>query len=343
MARRKSRQSRNIPGTKKNDTVESFLDIMEEGNEYQSIVGKALKPSTDFLSELIRGLEEIEKIRKRKCITYLGDVVSTKEGIKSIDATDDLPFYEMVKKAAADHDKVDVFLATGGGSGQQVVRFVNALRSNFSEVDFIIPSFCMSAGTLFALSGDNIYMTENACMGPIDPQVPTKDGRFVPAQALLLLVEELKNQGEQALNEGNSVPWTAVRIIDSIDKKEIGDAITATKYATEMATEFLTKYKFQNWVKREKSGIDVTDNSRKKRAEEIAIDLASHEKWKNHGHALSRDVLWEEIQLKIESPKLDLNRAITRFWALCTWLFDNTNILKIILSSDYRYYRYKPK
>jgi hypothetical protein len=198
----------------------------------------------------------------------------------------------------------------------------------------------MSAGTLFALSGDHIWMNPTACLGPIDPQVPTKDGRFVPAQALLLLISQLQEQGDEALKNKGAVPWTAVRIIDSLDKKELGDAITASTYSITMATQFLIQYKFKNWQTRETSQIPVTDQYRQTRAFEIASALAAHDRWKNHGHSISRDVLWNEIKLQIDHPSPDLEKAISKLWALFFWVFDKTPIIKLIVSENYRFARH---
>lgn len=320
--------------------VKSLLDSMVDGDEYGSIVSAMPPKELNLIDEVIRGLVEIEKVRNRPCLAYVGNVVRKDSGDSGVDSTDDLPFIEMVKKVPADIKEVDVFLATRGGSGHQISRFVNCLRSRFEQVDFIIPSFCMSAGTLFAMSGDNIWMTEHACLGPIDPQVPTKDGRFVPAQALLFLVNSLQAQGEHAVRKGMPVPWTAVRMIDSIDKKELGDAMTASDYSTMMASQFLVNYKFRNWTKRESSGKDVTQQLRESRAQEIANALASHGRWKNHGHAISRDVLWNEIKLKIEHPTGDFKRSIIRLWALFNWIFDKTSILKMITSKENKYARF---
>jgi len=183
-------------------------------------------------------------------------------------------------------------------------------------------------------------MTDRACLGPIDPQVPNQEGRYVPAQALLLLVNELERLGMSALAEGREVPWTAVRLIDSLDKKDLGAAMSATSYSTTMATEFLKNYKFQNWTVRETSREPVTDDYRLTRAEEIADALASHDRWKSHGHSISREVLWNEIQLKIEHPDDDLERLIRRFWALWNWAFDKTTILKAMVSPGFRYLRH---
>lgn len=345
MSRRANKRSlsRKTPAMQKQNTVDSLLDVMEDGNEYLSIVGKEINPEVNLLEEVIRGLNDIEAIRERTCIAYLGDVVSEKSGPSGIDQSDDLPFKEMVDKVPRDINKVDVILSTRGGSAEQVNHFVNSLRNRFDEVDFIVPSFCMSAGTLFALSGDNIWMTERACLGPIDPQVPTKEGRYVPAQALVLLVDELQKQGEEAMQKGSPVPWTAVRIIDSLDKKELGYAITASNYSTMMATEFLDNYKLRNWQTRETSKAQVTPEYRKARAEEIANALVSHERWKNHGHSLSRELLWNELELKIEHPDERLNQAIIRLWALCNWIFEKTPVLKMMVSKENRYLKYKTK
>jgi Serine dehydrogenase proteinase len=320
-------------------TVASLLDSMADGAEYQSIVSLVPDASLDLVGEVTRAMSAIEQIRGRPCLAYIGNVVRRDNGDSGIDATDDLPFAEMIAKVPTDQRKVDVVLATRGGSGDQVSRFVNFLRQRFDEVEFIVPSFCMSAGTLFALSGDKIWMTPRACLGPIDPQVPSKDGRYVPAQALLLLVRQLQQEGDQALQKNLGVPWTAVRLIDSIDKKELGDAISATNYSVLMATQFLVNYKFKNWSVRKSSGDPVTLQYRQQRAEEIANGLANHDRWKNHGHAISRDVLWNEIKLEIDHPDPQFERAIVRLWALCNWVFERTPVLKMIASSNYRYVR----
>lgn len=319
--------------------VPSLLDAMKDGNEYGSIVSVFPKPGVDLVDDVIRGIKEIQAIRNRPCLAYVGNVVKRDDPNIAIDPSDDLPFSEAVNKVAAAHRKIDVFLATVGGSGHQVTRFVNFLRPRFDEVDFLIPSFCMSAGTLFALSGDRIWMTERACLGPTDPQVPSAAGRFVPAQALLLLVQRLQETGDAARKNGMPIPWTAIRIIDSLDKKELGDAITATNYSTMMATQFLRNHKFKHWAVRETSQIAVDDAYRETRANEIATALASHDRWKSHGHAISREILWSEIKLKIDHPAPDLRRAMDRLWAMMNWMFDKTTTLKMIVSEDYRYLR----
>ncbi len=320
--------------------VGSLLDVMQDGNEYQSIVDKQLNPGTNLFDDIVRGLAEIERIRGRPCIMYVGNVVKKDDsGGSGVDSSDDLPFREMVAKVPDNQKTVDVFLATNGGSAQQVSNFVNCLRDRFDEVHFLIPSFCMSAGTLFALSGDQIWMTERGCLGPIDPQVPTAGGRYVPAQALLLLVAEIQRVGNDALRKGLPVPWAYVRVIGSLDKKELGEAFTASQYSQTMAAQFLQKYKLRRWTVRETTQTPVTDDERAARAMEIAEALGSHDRWKSHGHSLSRAVLLNELKLRIDHPDEALNRAMVRLWALLTYIFDKTQIVKLLCSAQYRYAR----
>lgn len=317
--------------------VPSLLAAMKDGNEYGSLVDLAPPNGVDVLNEVVAALGEIQRLRGRPAIVYFGNVVRRDNGDSGVDATDDLPFAELVASVPEEHRSVDVLLSTRGGSAHQISRFVNVLRARFDEVHFLIPTFAMSAGTLFALSGDTITMTSRACLGPIDPQVPTKDGRYVPAQALLLLVDKLQQDGDSALKDGRPVPWTAVRIIDGLDKKELADAITASQYSHTMAFQFLTNFKFRRWINHRTSGAPVTDVEKRNAANIIANALVSHDRWKAHGHAIPREVLWAEVRLLVEHPDVNLERAMVRMWALCHWIFERTPALKILVSDRYRY------
>ena len=108
-----------------------------------------------------------------------------------------------------------------------------------------------------------------------------------------------------------------------------------------MAVEFLRNYKFKSWQNHSTSGAPVSDADREKTANEIASALASHDKWKSHGHAISRELLWKEIKLRIDEPETvpGLERGLARFWALCNYIFDKSPALKFMVSSKYRYIR----
>ena len=59
-----------------------------------------------------------------------------------------------------------VILDTPGGIVEVVERIVRVLRYHYEEVRFIIPDRAMSAGTVLAMSGDDILMDYHSCLGP---------------------------------------------------------------------------------------------------------------------------------------------------------------------------------
>src|SRR4051794_36313849 len=88
--------------------VSSLLEHMQDGNEYGSILPLNLKKGIDLMDDMVRGLKEIEAIRMRPCLAYVGNVVKPLPE-SGIDSTDDLPFTEMVAKTNPEARKVDVF------------------------------------------------------------------------------------------------------------------------------------------------------------------------------------------------------------------------------------------
>jgi len=53
---------------------------------------------------------------------------------------------------------------------ETIERIVAVMRNHYESVSFIIPNFAFSAGTVLALSGDEIYMDYYSVLGHIDPQ-----------------------------------------------------------------------------------------------------------------------------------------------------------------------------
>ena len=80
---------------------------------------------------------------------------------------------DLIKEAKGDHFKrrLVVILNTGGGSAEIVEKMVDITRFHYGQVYFIVPDFAMSAGTIFCMSGNKIYMDYSSSLGPIDPQV----------------------------------------------------------------------------------------------------------------------------------------------------------------------------
>ncbi|GIV49703.1 MAG: hypothetical protein KatS3mg038_0224 [Candidatus Kapaibacterium sp.] len=92
---------------------------------------------------------------------------------------------------ATDDDRdIDLVLHTPGGLVIAALQIARAIQRRRGKTRVIIPHYAMSGGTLIALAADEIIMSKNAVLGPIDPQL----GEF-PAPSLLRL-RQIKDVNE---------------------------------------------------------------------------------------------------------------------------------------------------
>lgn len=313
----------------------SLLDVMQDGREFESLLGYQYN-NLDVLREIRRSISEIYAVRNNPVVCYVTNVVQGNIN-NSIDGTDDLPFNEMISSVPADAKEIDIVLVTPGGSANQVNSFVNVLRPRFEKVNFIVLNMAMSAGTILIMSGDEIIMSTQSKFGPIDPQIPNKEGRFIPAQSILVALEGIRIRGEEKLKQNQQPDWTDIQLLRNMDARDIGLAQSASKYSIDMVKDFLVKFKFKAWNTHSSTNTPVTNDEKIKRANEIANLLCSHSNWKSHGHAINRDVAWNVCKLKItHSESIDgLDKAMRRMWAMFYWIFENTGIVKIFVSNNY--------
>ena len=94
---------------------------------------------------------------------------------------------ERLAQAETKKDTLTICLTTPGGEAEVVEKLVEIVRFHYpKEVNFIVPSAAFSAGTIFCMSGDRIFMDYSASLGPIDPQVPDREDKYlVPALGYL--------------------------------------------------------------------------------------------------------------------------------------------------------------
>ena len=78
-------------------------------------------------------------------------------------------FEETIHDADPSED-LHVMLATPGGDGETAIRLVRQAQSRCKALTVIVPDQAKSAGTLFVLGADHIYMGPTSDLGPVDPQ-----------------------------------------------------------------------------------------------------------------------------------------------------------------------------
>lgn len=218
-----------------------------------------------------------------------------------------------VEAREARGETLAVILDTPGGVVEVVERIVRVLRHHYDEVKFIIPDRAMSAGTVLAMSGDDILMDYHSCLGPIDPQL-ARDDRLVPALSYLSQFEALI---EKSRNEALST--AEVVLLQKLDLAELHQFELARDLSVDLLKKWLTSYKFKDWAVTETRGTPVTPELKEERASWIARQLNDHERWLTHGRGIDMQTLREELQLKIEDfgSDPDLKKAIwDYFWFL---------------------------
>lgn len=192
------------------------------------------------------------------------------------------------------NSRLTVVLDTGGGLVDAVERTVDVIRHHYKIVDFIIPDQAMSAGTVFALSGDNIYMDYFSQLGPIDPQFLIND-KWVPGLGYLEKFKELNKK-----TEAGTLTPLEYALVDKMDLADLHRYEQAREHSVELLEKWLTTYKFKNWSKTQTRGEIVTEDRKRERANQIAMKLNDTKRWHAHSRGISMKLLVNELQLKIE-------------------------------------------
>ena len=103
------------------------------------------------------------------------------------------PFEETLYDADP-KENLHVMLATLGGDGETALRLVRQAQSRCAELTVIVPDQAKSAGTLFVLGADHIYLGPTSDLGPVDPQFQLPNGQLAAARAIIAAVDEAQSR-----------------------------------------------------------------------------------------------------------------------------------------------------
>ncbi len=247
-------------------------------------------------------LDALEKYLDADVLVYYGPIGNLNENVF-------LKLVEELAQNANHHNTLYILLTTTGGSAITVERYVNIVRYHYSEVHFIVPDYAYSAGTIFCMSGDSIYMDYFSVLGPIDPQVQNKEGKWVAALGYLDKVNEYIEKAK-----AGNLTNVEFAILKDFDLAELRSFEQARDLTIDLLKKWLVKYKFKNWTKH-KNGQDVTIKEKEERAAKIAEHLSDNNDWKSHGRPINIEAL-KELKLKIEdySDKTELRSKIRDYY-----------------------------
>lgn len=263
-------------------------------------------------------LHSLETKLNSDVFVYYGEILNGLE-------TETKRLIEDLSKDANKHDSLCVVLTTPGGSLSPVQRMVEVFRHFYSEVNFIVPDYAFSAGTILCMSGDNIYMNYYSALGPIDPQVQNKEGNLVAALGYLDKINEMILKAQN-----NTLTQAEFLILKDFDLAELRSYEQAKELAVDLLKKWLTKYKFKDWT-HHSDGKVVTEEEKETRAIEIAQKLSDNNLWKSHGRPININVLRNELKLKIVdfNEDIELSDLINQYY---------THQIEYIRNHNYKFF-----
>ena len=267
-----------------------------------------LTPAEHDSNRIIEGLLDdklkgIETAAQADALTYIGPMI---DGLET-----DLKY--RLEGIANRRQKLVVLLETGGGYVETTERVANLFRYHYDAVEFIVPNFAFSAGTVLVMAGDAIHMDYSSVLGPIDPQV-FRDGVWVPALGYL-------EQYERLIQKSRDQTLTTAELhflVQRFDPAQLYRFEQERDLSIDLLKKWLVEFKFKNWSKTETRGKTVTGAMRKARARRIAQQLLNTKKWHSHGRGIPMEVLRNDLKLKINDFGKDaqLGPKVREYWRL---------------------------
>lgn len=242
--------------------------------------------------------KQIEAERQSKLLVY---ITSTRGGLETQIANDILPKFTEHLDKLGDTQKITLYLYTNGGNTLAAWSLVNLVRSFCKEFEVIIPANCFSSGTLICLGSDNIVMTKQATLGPIDPSVngpfnPMIPGINDPNAKLPVSVEYVNAYIEMAktnfgINDQSCMKDLLLSLSDKIHPMTLGQV-----YRTRSQIQMLAR-KLMKWHKLSPEQED-----------EIIKFLCSESG--SHDYSIHRGEAVEHLGLHVEKPTMDFYKVI---------------------------------
>ena len=124
----------------------------------------------DLPKTVIDNLRKLEELRGTPVLLIHSIEPLTREEAKKLDK--DLRNIKKIKE-------ISVILNSGGGDIDAAYKIINILKTKFEKITILVSNFAKSAATLITLGADEIFMSKNAELGPLDallqhPRDPNK-------------------------------------------------------------------------------------------------------------------------------------------------------------------------
>ena len=241
--------------------------------------------------------QEIEKKRNSKLLVY---ITGDRRGWETQIANDATEYISEHLDKIGKVDKISLYLYTNGGNTLAGWNIVNLIRQFCNEFEIIVPNKARSTGTLMCLGANNIVMTKQATLGPIDPSVNSPLNPIINnlgSQAKVpVSVEAIKGfielaKHELTIKDDNALASIFRTLADKVHPLVLGEVYRAIGQIQMLARKLLRH--------------QVTDEVK---IQKIISFLCSESG--SHDYTINRSEAKNELGLIIEEPDDNLYKLI---------------------------------
>ena len=201
-------------------------------------------------------------------------------------------------------EKISLYLYTRGGSTLTAWSLINLIRQFCDDLEIIIPSKCLSAGTIMSLGANRIVMTKQATIGPIDPSINTPLNPQIegapPTAKVPVSVEAIKGyieivKEELGIKGDDSLAKILITLSEKVHPLVLGEA-----YRSRSQIKMLAKRLLANQI----TDVDKID----KIVNFLCSDSGSHD------YTINRREAKNELGLMVDKPNDDLYALIKNIY-----------------------------
>jgi len=232
--------------------------------------------------------EKLEKEYDSKVLVY---VTSDRNNMAGQIAQDVIDFFigQLDKIGVA--KKISLYLYTRGGDTAAAWNIVNLLRMYCDELQVIVPHKAHSAGTIISIGANEIIMTKQATLSPIDPSINTALNPSIPnniRETFPVSVEAVKGYLEFAKEELAIKEDIALSNILIELSKHVHPLVLGQVYRSRAQIQMLAEKLLQNQVQNK----EIT--------KKIIAFLCSESG--SHDYTINRREAKNDLGLKVSQP-----------------------------------------
>lgn len=269
-----------------------------------------------------RSLQEMSEYTGRNVICYysafLEKAQQALQGVTGFEVKDQDKNGFMATSHGLDRSKgLDLILHTPGGDAAATESIVDYLRDMFgNDIRAIVPHLALSAGTMIALSCNQILMGRHSALGPVDPQI-----YGIPAHAV---VEEFNRARKEITENPSTIPlWQP--IIAKYTPTLVGECEKAIEWSNELTRTWLSSGMFAEDSKSESDA----------KIDKVMQELADHAFNKSHSRHISlahaKDIGLNAVAIEEDQELQD--KVLTVYHA-CVLTASETGLIKIIENQE---------